>query len=129
MMARRWQHQCLEIREAAQALLLAELGRMGAKGRKALVDNWAQYLPVYSGQENVPGPGQSHNQSPVSVSSAGGGDQQLGCEKVDEHDEFEEEELAEELIASRKPSSNTELKRKQTTSVVILGVIGNYFVV
>lgn len=27
MMARRWQHQCLEVREAAQALLLAELGR------------------------------------------------------------------------------------------------------
>lgn len=27
MMARRWQHQCLEVREAAQALLLAELAR------------------------------------------------------------------------------------------------------
>lgn len=27
MMAKRWQHHCVEVREAAQALLLAELGR------------------------------------------------------------------------------------------------------
>nr|CAD7423900.1 unnamed protein product [Timema monikensis] len=48
MMARRWQHHCLEVREAAQALLLAELGRLGPKGRKALVDSWAQYLPNFT---------------------------------------------------------------------------------
>ncbi|CAH1643008.1 unnamed protein product [Spodoptera littoralis] len=30
MLARRWQHHCLEVREAAQALLLAELGRPAA---------------------------------------------------------------------------------------------------
>lgn len=29
MMARRWQHHCIEIREAAQHLLLGELKRMG----------------------------------------------------------------------------------------------------
>ncbi|KAK9511220.1 hypothetical protein O3M35_005820 [Rhynocoris fuscipes] len=57
MMATRWQHHCLEVREAAQALLLAELGRLGTKGRKALVDHWAQYLPLYnSGGEHVTTP-------------------------------------------------------------------------
>jgi hypothetical protein len=48
LMARRWQHHCIEIREAAQQLLLGELGRMGKKGRKQLVETWAQYLPQYS---------------------------------------------------------------------------------
>lgn len=38
-------------------------------------------------------------------------------------DEFEEEE--EEIV--RKPSSLAELKRKQTTAVVLLGVIGAEF--
>ena len=38
----------MQVREAAQALLLAELGRIGTKGRKALVDSWAQYLPTYT---------------------------------------------------------------------------------
>lgn len=68
MMARRWQHHCIEIREAAQQILLGELGRMGKKGRKQLVESWAQYLPLYThtepivqqaptagGQPNVPG--------------------------------------------------------------------------
>lgn len=67
MMARRWQHHCIEIREAAQQILLGELGRMGKKGRKQLVESWAQYLPLYthtepivqqapnSGQTSIPG--------------------------------------------------------------------------
>jgi hypothetical protein len=45
VLARRWQDRCLEIREAAQALLLAELRRLGSKGRKNLVDEWAAFLP------------------------------------------------------------------------------------
>lgn len=45
MLAERWQDRCLEIREAAQALLLAELKRLGAKGRKQLADEWAVFLP------------------------------------------------------------------------------------
>ncbi|XP_058794176.1 WD repeat-containing protein 7 isoform X4 [Phymastichus coffea] len=118
MMARRWQHQCLEIREAAQALLLAELGRMGPKGRKTLVDSWAPYLPMYSTQEPIAP--QNQNQSPPSGSPPPNNDPQ-------EVDDDEEEELAEELSVSRKPSSAAELKRKQTTAVVLLGVIGAEF--
>lgn len=53
MMARRWQHHCVEIREAAQQLLLGELGRMGKKGRKQLVESWAQFLPLYTHTESI----------------------------------------------------------------------------
>ena len=35
------------MRDAAQALLLAELRRIGAAGRKRVVDDWALYLPSY----------------------------------------------------------------------------------
>ncbi|TNN53581.1 WD repeat-containing protein 7 [Liparis tanakae] len=37
----------LEVREAAQALLLAELRRIGQSGRKDTIDLWAPYLPQY----------------------------------------------------------------------------------
>uniref|UniRef100_A0A8C5HNE0 WDR72-like alpha-solenoid domain-containing protein n=1 Tax=Gouania willdenowi TaxID=441366 RepID=A0A8C5HNE0_GOUWI len=47
MLARRWQDRCLEVREAAQALLLAELRRIGQSGRKDAIDLWAPYLPQY----------------------------------------------------------------------------------
>uniref|UniRef100_A0A8C3G9K7 WD repeat domain 7 n=1 Tax=Cyclopterus lumpus TaxID=8103 RepID=A0A8C3G9K7_CYCLU len=47
MLARRWQDRCLEVREAAQALLLAELRRIGQSGRKDTIDLWAPYLPQY----------------------------------------------------------------------------------
>lgn len=37
----------IEIREAAQALLLAELRRMGPEGRRRVVEQWGPYLPSY----------------------------------------------------------------------------------
>ena len=36
----------MKIREAAQALLLAELRRIGGGGRKVVIDQWAPYLPT-----------------------------------------------------------------------------------
>ncbi|XP_076382354.1 WD repeat-containing protein Rbcn-3B isoform X9 [Megalopta genalis] len=120
MMARRWQHQCLEIREAAQALLLAELTRMGPKGRKTLVDSWSQYLPMYSTQEPIAP--QIQNQSPPASGSP------VPPTESHPEEEDEEEELTEaEINTARKPSSVAELKRKQTTAVVLLGVIGAEF--
>lgn len=67
MMARRWQHHCLEVRQAAQALLLAELERMGPKGRKALVESWAPFLPSYHATE----PQQAGGTAPGGVESPG----------------------------------------------------------
>ena len=112
VMARRWQHHCMEIREAAQQLLLGELGRMGKKGRKQLVENWAQYLPLYTHTEPIAQP-----TPPTPGAQAPGEIPEVTEDELDE----EEEEVA------RKPASLAELKRKQTTAVVLLGVIGAEF--
>lgn len=136
MMARRWQHHCLEVREAAQALLLAELGRLGTKGRKALVDHWAQFLPVSELQEVTLSQMPSHKHSSISSQGAMETDNGIsGSGLISQHQlnsaqhepvEEDEEECIEEL-GFRKPSSTTELRRKQTTAVVLLGVIGAEF--
>uniref|UniRef100_A0A8C3BX80 WD repeat-containing protein 7 n=1 Tax=Cairina moschata TaxID=8855 RepID=A0A8C3BX80_CAIMO len=55
MLARRWQDRCLEVREAAQALLLAELRRIEQAGRKETIDAWAPYLPQYIDSVISPG--------------------------------------------------------------------------
>ncbi|KAF9417260.1 hypothetical protein HW555_005574 [Spodoptera exigua] len=82
---------------------------LGPKGRKTLVDNWAQFLPLYTHTESI-NPHAAHKEPAEKI-------QQV------QEEEFEEEE--EEII--RKPSSLAELKRKQTTAVVLLGVIGAEF--
>ncbi|XP_065202818.1 WD repeat-containing protein 7 isoform X3 [Planococcus citri] len=128
MMARRWQHHCLEVRQAAQSLLMAELRRLGPKGRKALVDYWAQFLPV---SEILETPAMHKHHSSIS-SQAGSPDNDMSPPAsapqpaIHDDDEEEEEDGIEELCL-RKPSSATELRRKQTTAVVLLGVIGAEF--
>lgn len=118
MMAKRWQHHCVEVREAAQTLLLAELSRMGPKGRKQLVDAWAQYLPLYTQTETMLN---QQATSPQNQNNVNSGQAPNSPDPTDE--EFEEEE--EEQV--RKPSSLSELKRKQSTAVILLGVIGAEF--
>lgn len=119
LMARRWQHHCIEIREAAQQMLLGELGRMGKKGRKQLVESWAQYLPQYSVHTEP-----IVQQAPSSPSGNSPTNSQAGQQQPPEQDEEIEEE---EEIVRQKPSSLAELKRKQSTAVIILGVIGAEF--
>lgn len=118
LMARRWQHHCMEIREAAQQMLLGELGRMGKKGRKQLVENWAQYLPQYSVQTEP-----IVQQTPSSPTSTSPTSTQSPQQPADQEEEVEEEEE----VVRQKPSSLAELKRKQSTAVIILGVIGAEF--
>lgn len=117
IMARRWQHHCIEIREAAQQILLGELGRMGKKGRKQLVENWAQFLPLYTTTEPII----QHTPSTPGAQGNSALPPMPNPEQAEE--EFEEEE--EEVI--RKPSSLAELKRKQACAVILLGVIGAEF--
>lgn len=117
LMARRWQHHCIEIREAAQQLLLGELGRMGKKGRKQLVESWAQYLPLYTHTEPI-----AQTQPGTPGTSPTPGAPQQPAEQQEEEAEEEEEE-----VVRQKPSSLAELKRKQSTAVVLLGVIGAEF--
>ncbi|KAL3860797.1 hypothetical protein ACJMK2_010864, partial [Sinanodonta woodiana] len=106
MLARRWQERCLEIREASQALLLAELRRLGPEGRKSIVDNWSPYLPTYVDPN-------------VSL---------LSLEKADE--EEMEEEIEQVLTGEspvHKPSKSFENRCKQATAIVMLAVIGAEF--
>ncbi|XP_071092027.1 WD repeat-containing protein 7-like isoform X2 [Haliotis cracherodii] len=107
MLARRWQDRCLEIREAAQALLLAELRRIGPEGRKAIIDEWSPYLPTYVDPQH-------------SLLS----DPQRGEE--DEEEEDDEQMLAGDSPA-HKVSVSFESRRKQATAIVMLGVIGAEF--
>nr|CAD7392296.1 unnamed protein product [Timema cristinae] len=134
MMARRWQHHCLEVniyskitvitvREAAQALLLAELGRLGPKGRKALVDSWAQYLPNFTSDTQAV----SQGNAPATHQSQAAANGSTPSHQVDSvqqqqqhHHHMEEDDEEEEGVEA-------EMKRKQTTAVVLLGVIGAEF--
>lgn len=120
MMAKRWQHHCVEVREAAQTLLLAELSRMGPKGRKQLVDAWAQYLPLYPQTETI-------NQQAVSPPTTNQNNHHHHHHAPNTPDPVDEEFEEEEEEQVRKPSSLTEVKRKQSTAVILLGVIGAEF--
>lgn len=35
----------MQVREASQALLLAELRRIGSEGRRRVIDSWAPFMP------------------------------------------------------------------------------------
>ncbi|XP_049267280.1 WD repeat-containing protein 7-like, partial [Rhipicephalus sanguineus] len=170
ILARRWQDRCFEVREAAQSLLLAELRRIGAKGRKMVVDEWAIYLPNYTSASAATsyispgGPTASAPQpapppdsgsppcvvapeafqcsiesyqfkcAPVSRASSGGstpsGPQTKGetqsmrtTNEQNSSDEDEEEER-EGGKATKHSWSAAEARRKQSTAIVLLGVIG-----
>lgn len=43
----------MELREAAQALMLAELRQMGPKGRRRVVEMWSHHMPDYVYQPSV----------------------------------------------------------------------------
>lgn len=43
-LAVKWQDQCMEVREASQALFLRELRRIGFAGRQQLVNQWYPYV-------------------------------------------------------------------------------------
>ncbi|XP_074112068.1 WD repeat-containing protein Rbcn-3B isoform X7 [Cotesia typhae] len=120
MMACRWQDQCLELREAAQALLLAELGRLGPKGRKSLVDYWAQYLPKDLPKESAPQQ-QNHSHSPSSSSPVLNADS-----KKSDSESNHEGNHADEICNSRRPNE-AEIRTKEHTAIVLLGVIGAEF--
>nr|XP_054508318.1 WD repeat-containing protein 7 [Agelaius phoeniceus] len=127
MLARRWQDRCLEVREAAQALLLAELRRIEQAGRKETIDTWAPYLPQY--MDSVISPGVTTD----ALQSAGAAAEPAGAEakaQEEEHDLVDDDIAAgcpAALPQPRKASSSYEERRKQATAIVLLGVIGAEF--
>ena len=101
----RWQDRCLQIRLAAQELLVAELKNMGVAGRKNLVEKWRGYLPKYG---DPPFQNGSHQGAAAN--------------------EAEEDEMEEEDDEDPDESSSTfEYRRNQTTAVILFGVIGALF--
>ncbi|XP_020850289.1 WD repeat-containing protein 7 isoform X2 [Phascolarctos cinereus] len=128
MLARRWQDRCLEVREAAQALLLAELRRIEQGGRKETIDAWAPYLPQY--MDSVISPGVTAE----SIQTATASPDALGTEtkvQEEEHDLVDDDItagcLSSGLPQMKKISTSYEERRKQATAIVLLGVIGAEF--
>lgn len=68
---------------------------MGSKGRKALVDNWSQYLPMYSTQEPIAPQPQSQT-SPAAGSPVPPSESQP--EEEDEEEELAEGEIVEKYF-------------------------------
>ncbi|KAF4792721.1 hypothetical protein TURU_119016 [Turdus rufiventris] len=139
MLARRWQDRCLEVREAAQALLLAELRRIEQAGRKETIDAWAPYLPQYMDSvisrkeltRDAAG-GRAGVTAETLQAAAASPDPTGGEGKIQE----EEHDLADDDMAAgclpglpqpKKASTSYEERRKQATAIVLLGVIGAEF--
>ncbi|XP_026194900.1 WD repeat-containing protein 7 isoform X2 [Anabas testudineus] len=128
MLARRWQDRCLEVREAAQALLLAELRRIGQSGRKDTIDMWAPYLPQYV--DSVSSPGATTEPSPPAapLPEAQPTETKAPEEEMDVTDDDITAGCLSNLPPNAKKISNSyEERRKQATAIVLLGVIGAEF--
>ena len=102
----RWQDRCLQIRLAAQELLVAELKNLGPKGRKHLVEVWGAYLPKF---------GDPPFQSPNNLNNG----------HEDTHSHHEAEDDLDELDDEDDDSNDDVLRhrRNQTTAVILLGTI------
>ncbi|KAK2177630.1 hypothetical protein NP493_589g03000 [Ridgeia piscesae] len=120
ILARRWQDRCLEIREAAQALLLAELQRIGPEGRKQVVDSWAPYLPTYVDPAvSLIGDNQPAKLAPTTT---------LPPELYDDaKDEDEDVMLGGSESPMQHASLSFENRRRQATAIVMMGVLGAEF--
>eukprot|EP00066_Takifugu_rubripes_P013418 XP_011602684.1 PREDICTED: WD repeat-containing protein 7 [Takifugu rubripes] len=128
MLARRWQDRCLEVREAAQALLLAELRRIGVSGRKDTIDMWASYLPQYVDTVSSPG-ATSEAPSPAPPPPDA---QPIETKASEEEMDVVDDDITTGCLSSLPPnakkiSNSYEERRKQATAIVLLGVIGAEF--
>uniref|UniRef100_A0A1A8R4R2 WDR72-like alpha-solenoid domain-containing protein n=1 Tax=Nothobranchius rachovii TaxID=451742 RepID=A0A1A8R4R2_9TELE len=128
MLARRWQDRCLEVREAAQALLLAELRRIGQSGRKDTIDMWAPYLPQYV--DTVSSPGTTTEASPQAPPPPEA--QPIETKAPEEEMDVTDDDITAGCLSNLPPnakkiSNSYEERRKQATAIVLLGVIGAEF--
>uniref|UniRef100_A0A8C5HN90 WDR72-like alpha-solenoid domain-containing protein n=1 Tax=Gouania willdenowi TaxID=441366 RepID=A0A8C5HN90_GOUWI len=128
MLARRWQDRCLEVREAAQALLLAELRRIGQSGRKDAIDLWAPYLPQYVDTVSSPGT----NTEPSTPAPPSSEVQPIETKVPEEEMDVTDDDITAGCLSNLPPntkkiSNSYEERRKQATAIVLLGVIGAEF--
>jgi len=120
LLAQKWQDRCLQVRLAAQELLVAELKNLGPKGRKHLVDVWGQYLPQY---DDPPFQQHNHLQNNGGAANSNGGVEDGSASVPPTVEEEEQEEEDDEEAGS----ALGQAKRNQTTAIILLGVIGALF--
>ncbi|XP_074605206.1 WD repeat-containing protein Rbcn-3B isoform X2 [Brevipalpus obovatus] len=134
ILAKKWQDRCLKVREAAQALILAELRRIGPRGRKQLVDYWASYLFQVDEQNAINRP------LNITTSESQASSLHMASSEANEGEEYhssdtDEEQLEEKDLQARdngttpprKSSTGSEIRRKQTTAIILLAVIGSKY--
>lgn len=135
VLAKRWQDKCLEVREAAQNILLCELKRIGPKGRKQIVDEWASYLSQYEdhilsqkplNQTNLNNQ-QSSNHLQAQNESDLNQDDYRNSEDEDIESEEKEKEDTDSSRFNRKSSTTAEYRKKTSTAIILLGVIGSVY--
>ncbi|XP_048581651.1 WD repeat-containing protein 7 [Nematostella vectensis] len=128
ILARRWQDRCLEIREAAQAILLAELRRIGFEGRKKVVETWAPQLPRRLSDPNV-GTGSGSealtDASPTPTNNVVGSASDRR-ESADDEVIFPIDDIS-TVVSSVKKLLQYDQRRRQATAIVLMGVIGAEF--
>lgn len=122
LLARRWQDRCLEVREAAQALLLAKLRQIEPEGRRQIVKEWAKFMPDYIQQQHIDLVPNTRTEESSSTSS------HPSAEDRHERSSISSVELISEVSTrSNTPKMSYESRRRQATAVIILGVIGAEF--
>lgn len=151
VLARRWQDRCIEIRQAAQDLLLSELKSVGSKGRRLIVEEWSHYLPTYNDQmpdthsttimttqgssPNIQAhfsTNQTHSMLPSPSSTPVTEFNHLPNENNQLNEYSDEEENSDDLetpisTAVKFSTSGSEGRRRQATAIVLMGVIGSTY--
>nr|XP_039254137.1 WD repeat-containing protein 7-like [Styela clava] len=127
LLARRWQDRCLEVREAAQALLLAKLRQIEPEGRRKIVEEWARHMPDYVQQQHIDLVPNTRTEERLNSVSASG----TPTDDIMDKSSVSSVELATEApTQSLRPTAQRlsyETRRRQATAVIILGVIGAEF--
>merc|ERR1719244_1168403 len=118
LLAVKWQDRCLQVRLAAQELLVAELKNLGPSGRSALVEAWSGYIPKYGDPPFQP---VQHNGSinggVANGPTTGTPGQVNGGLEEDEEERPDDDSDPGAALA----------RRNQTTAVILCGVIGALF--
>lgn len=127
ILARRWQDRCLEVREAAQAILLAELRRIGTDGRKQVVDTWAPQLPKTLDTQGVgEDKGERADATPTPPSPLIGFERSGEVQGGDDEVLFPSDDVS-TVLNNVKKLLQYDMRRRQATAIVLMGVIGAEF--
>uniref|UniRef100_A0A183BNY2 WD_REPEATS_REGION domain-containing protein n=1 Tax=Globodera pallida TaxID=36090 RepID=A0A183BNY2_GLOPA len=130
LLARKWQNDCIEIRDAAQALLVRELTRLGSEGRRRLIERWSNFLPtVLDSSISIFGPHLGPNLSASAASSAAAAaGHQHAHNNQENHVAFAEEKPTSTTKTNHQhhlSSVASQMDSSRTTSVFVSGSTTN----